>query len=62
MSFDGLCRLIFGRNAGDGTHAETGDRAVSDVTLKPFDCLDREFESRGRHGCLSFVSVTFFYM
>lgn len=61
MSFDGLCCLIIGLDAGDDTHAETGGCAVSGVTLKPFDCWDRALESRGGHGCSSLVSVTFFF-
>lgn len=46
-------------SAGEGRHAKPGDRAVSGLTLKPFDCWDRAFESRGGHGCSSVVSVTF---
>jgi hypothetical protein len=44
----------------EGTHTEPGGREVPGVKLKPFDCWDRAFESRGGHGCSSVVSVTFF--
>jgi hypothetical protein len=37
--------------------ADFSGLAVQGVGLQPLACCDRGFESRGRHGCLSVLSV-----
>jgi len=61
MSFEGLCRLTIGLNASDGTHAETGDRAVSGVTLKPLIAwIGGSNPTEGMDVCL--LCLLLFYM